>query len=81
MKSGAIIRLYQLPEPRKVVDTLHPLGSSQGFEYIHPHSYRLVLDEKQPVRVRGSCGTYEQRKDVTEDVAKESISFDAAIEK
>ena len=81
LQSEAMVRLYRLPEPRKVADTLHPLGSSQGFEYVHPHAYRLVTDDKQDVRVRGSCVTHEQRKDVTEAVCKEGLSFSGAIEK
>eukprot|EP00731_Ephydatia_muelleri_P039054 Em1074g2a len=64
-----------------VVETLRLLGAAQGVEYVHPYPYRLVSDENQPVRVRGSCSTYEQRRDVTEDIAKEGLSLSAAIEK
>eukprot|EP00731_Ephydatia_muelleri_P002705 Em0001g2705a len=81
IQRGTIVRLYKLPEPRKVVETLRPLGAAQGVEYVHPYPYRLVSDENQPVRVRGSCSTYEQRRDVTEDIAKEGLSLSAAIEK
>lgn len=72
-----LIRFYRLPEPREDKQSLRP-SPVAGREYHHPFPYRPVMSKDG--RIKGSCATYKQRRDITKEILERNLTLDEAIE-
>ena len=81
------MQLFQLAQPRKPVqvtdthtaDSKSLSDSNCWVEYIHPFPYRPIsIPEKG---VRGSCASFKERSDVTNEILQAQMELNVASEK
>jgi len=78
VEEAKTVRIFQLAEPRELVQTTST-HSPSFVEYCHPFPYRLIsIPEKG---IRGSCASFNTRKDITTEILQEQMDLSTVMEK
>ena len=80
-ENDASVRMFKLPAPRELSESIvTSVGQKQQWmEYHHPYPYRVV--NFQMKGVRGSCANFDERQEISSEIATDQLSLTAAVER